>query len=141
MSANRQIKKLLKHNCQGHKKLKLLTLGCKVNQYETQAIREKFLNAGFEENNAEIADVCIINTCTVTAQADRESRRLIRRTIHINPKARIIVTGCYVEKDAQEILQISDRIQILPNQQKQYGISGYHGHERRRSKAFSKSGI
>jgi len=112
------------------KKISLFTLGCKVNQYETQALREQFLRAGFEENNGAAADVYIINTCTVTHHADRESRRLIRKALHSNPKAKIIVTGCYVENDASEILQISDKIQLLPNQQKQYGISAFCGHER-----------
>ncbi|MCQ9208243.1 MAG: tRNA (N(6)-L-threonylcarbamoyladenosine(37)-C(2))-methylthiotransferase MtaB [Omnitrophica bacterium] len=135
------------------KKIKLFTLGCKVNQYETQGIREKFLNAGFRENNSEKTDVYIINTCTVTRQADRESRHLIRKALKVNPEAKVIVTGCYVEKDADELLQISDRIQIIPNQQKHrivdflsltrykrlatsdrsfipLSISEFHGHER-----------
>lgn len=153
MSANRSIKKLLKYNYKGRKKIKLFTLGCKVNQYESQALREQLLSAGFAENNSEIADLYIINTCTVTAQADRESRHLVRKALKLNPKARIIVTGCYVEKDAHEILQISERIQIIPNQQKQrivdfleftddgqwtmddgafipLQISDFHGHQR-----------
>ncbi|MBL7085057.1 MAG: tRNA (N(6)-L-threonylcarbamoyladenosine(37)-C(2))-methylthiotransferase MtaB [Candidatus Omnitrophica bacterium] len=100
------------------KKVKFFTLGCKVNQYETQSLREQFLNAGFRENSTEKADIYLINTCTVTHHADRESRRLIRKAIHSNPKSKVIVTGCYVEKDAQEILEISGRIQIIPNQQK-----------------------
>lgn len=100
------------------KRVRLLTLGCKVNQYETQAIREEFLSRGYRENHTKAADVYVINTCTVTHQADRDSRRLIRRALHYNPKSRIVVTGCYVERDACEILQISDRIRIIPNQQK-----------------------
>ena len=98
--------------------MKFYTLGCKVNQYETQALREKFLYAGFRENNSEIADVYIINTCTVTARADRESCRLIRRLLRSNPNSKIIVTGCYIEKDAANILSISSKIQIVPNRQK-----------------------
>ena len=100
------------------KQVKFYTLGCKVNQYETQGIREQLLNAGFGENHSEIADIYIINTCTVTVQADSESRRLIRKALRSNPKAKIIVTGCYVKKDAEEILRISERIRIVPNQQK-----------------------
>ncbi|MBU4140336.1 MAG: MiaB/RimO family radical SAM methylthiotransferase, partial [Candidatus Omnitrophica bacterium] len=103
---------------QCNKRVKFYTLGCKVNQYETQAIREKFLYAGFRENNSEIADVYIVNTCTVTARADRESRRLIRRLLRSNPDSKIIVTGCYIEKDAAEILSISNKIRIVPNRQK-----------------------
>ena len=100
------------------KRVKFYTLGCKVNQYETQGLREQFLKAGFRENNTEKTDIYIINTCTVTAQADSKSRHLIRKALQSNPKSEIIVTGCYVEKDASEILKISDRIQIVPNQQK-----------------------
>lgn len=98
--------------------IKFYTLGCKVNQYETQGIREQLLNAGFRENNSETSDIYIINTCTVTAQADRESRRLIRKALYSNPHAKIIATGCLVEKDAQQIRGISDKIHIVPNQQK-----------------------
>ena len=101
------------------RKVKFFTLGCKVNQYETQGIREQFLSAGFGENNInKPADIYIINTCTVTHQADRGSRRLIKKTIRFNPQAKIIVTGCLVERDAHQILQISDQIQIVPNHQK-----------------------
>ena len=103
---------------QCNKRVKFYTLGCKVNQYETQGIREKFLYAGFRENNSEIADVYIVNTCTVTARADRESRRLIRKALRSNLKSKIVVTGCYIEKDASELLRISDRVQIVPNRQK-----------------------
>jgi len=103
---------------QCNKRVKFYTLGCKVNQYETQAIREKFLYAGFKENNSEIADVYIVNTCTVTARADRESRRLIRRLLRSNPDSKIIATGCYIEKDAAKILSISNKTRIVPNCQK-----------------------
>jgi threonylcarbamoyladenosine tRNA methylthiotransferase MtaB len=98
--------------------VKFYTLGCKVNQYETQALREQLLDAGFEENIHKIADICIINTCTVTSQADAESRRIVRKALRHNPNSKIIVTGCWVERDAQEIQRICDRIQIVPNYQK-----------------------
>lgn len=100
------------------KKIKFYTLGCKVNQYETQGLREQFLKAGFRENNTEKTDIYVINTCTVTARADSESRHLIRKALKSDPKAQVIATGCYVEMDVEEILQISDRIQIVPNRQK-----------------------
>lgn len=100
------------------KRVRLFTLGCKVNQYETQAIREKFLSRGYREVHTKTADVYVINTCTVTHQADRDSRRLIRRALHCSPQSKIVVTGCYVESDACEILQISDRIQVIPNRKK-----------------------
>lgn len=81
-------------------------------------MRERLLNAGFAENNNEPADIYIVNTCTVTAQADRESRRLIRRALRLNSRAKVIVTGCYIQKDARETLKISSKVLIVPNQQK-----------------------
>ena len=99
-------------------KVKFFTLGCKVNQYETQGLRERLLRAGYRENNSQRADVYIINTCTVTEQADRESCRLVRKALRENPRSKIIVTGCLVEKNAREVLQLSDRVQIIPQHQK-----------------------
>jgi len=86
-------------------KVCLKTLGCKVNQYETQGIREDFLKAGYQEVEGS-ADLYIINTCTVTAEADREARALIRSCRRENPKAKIVVTGCYAQKDEKEILAL-----------------------------------
>ena len=80
------------------------TLGCKVNQYETQSIREDFVKVGYRELKfGESCDVYVINTCTVTAKTDKESRRIIREVHRRNPQARIVVTGCYVECDEDEI--------------------------------------
>jgi threonylcarbamoyladenosine tRNA methylthiotransferase MtaB len=81
------------------KTVKFYTLGCKVNQYDTQSIRERFLSRGFRQvNNGGSADYCLINTCTVTQQADRKSWAAIRQSIKRNPQAKVIVTGCLVEK-------------------------------------------
>ena len=80
------------------------TLGCKVNQYETESMREKFSKAGHVvvgEND--IADAYIINTCTVTALADRKSRQYIRKMKKLNPKAIVLVTGCYVQVSPDEV--------------------------------------
>jgi len=83
------------------------TLGCKVNQYESDAIAQSLKNAGYillhgEEN----ADVCIINTCAVTQKAAMQSRQAIRQANRNNPGARIIVTGCYAQVDPFEIKKI-----------------------------------
>jgi threonylcarbamoyladenosine tRNA methylthiotransferase MtaB len=110
-------------------RFRIFTLGCKVNQYESQAIREQLLTAGLEESNSNQADIYVVNTCTVTARADRESCCLIRKAIRSN-KAKVIVTGCLVENDAQKILQISDKLQIVPNRLKPLKISGFKGRER-----------
>lgn len=80
------------------------TLGCKVNHYETEAIREAFVSRGAETaGEEEFADVYIINTCTVTGIADRKSRQYIRRVKRINPDALIVVTGCYAQVEPEEL--------------------------------------
>jgi len=95
------------------------TLGCKVNQYETQLIKEQFSNSGFEEVSFDVpADIYVINTCTVTARSDAESRRLIRKAARENPKAKIVVTGCYPELDSGEVEKISDNLLIVKNSEK-----------------------
>lgn len=80
------------------------TLGCKVNQYETQAMRELFLDAGYEEAGfTERADVYVINTCSVTSLSDRKSRQMIGRARRTNPDAVIVAAGCYAQTAAEEV--------------------------------------
>jgi len=96
--------------------VKFFTLGCKVNQYETQAIREQFLKAGFTELNDQLpADVCVINTCTVTHRADADSLNFIRRAKRENPSAQLIVTGCLAELDEERIKKAVARSLIVKN--------------------------
>ena len=79
-------------------KIAFHTLGCKVNHYETEAIKEAFVSRGAEiVSEDEAADVYIINTCTVTNIADRKSRQFIRRAKKANPDAIVVVTGCYAQ--------------------------------------------
>ena len=100
-------------------KIKVETLGCKVNQYESELIREQFINAGCKEGTkGQPADICIINTCTVTTKTDAESRRLIRKFLRENPDSKIVVTGCYAELDKEEIEKISSRLLIFSNSEK-----------------------
>ncbi len=74
----------------------IITLGCKVNQYESEAIAEAFAARGAEILSPDLpCDVYVINTCTVTAESDRKAGQLIRRAAHLNPDARILVTGCF----------------------------------------------
>ena len=76
----------------------IYTLGCKVNQYESEAIAEGLASRGFSVVPfSEVCDAYIINTCTVTAESDRKARQLIRRAIKNNPTAYILVTGCMAE--------------------------------------------
>ncbi len=84
-----------------------LTLGCRVSQYETEAIRERMLSLGFLDTpKGEAADCVLINTCTVTAEADRKSAKAIRRAIRENPQAVILVIGCYSEASSEEVAAI-----------------------------------
>ncbi|MEG0292205.1 MAG: tRNA (N(6)-L-threonylcarbamoyladenosine(37)-C(2))-methylthiotransferase MtaB [Anaerovoracaceae bacterium] len=83
------------------------TLGCKVNQYETEAIKENFVKNGYSvvgEND--FSDVYVINTCTVTSLADRKSRQYIRKMKKINPESIVVVTGCYAQVNGEEVSEI-----------------------------------
>ena len=85
----------------------LYTLGCKVSQYETEAIGERFEERGFTVRPfGEICDAYVINTCTVTAESDRKSRQIIRRALSANPDAVVAVVGCYSQRSPEEILKI-----------------------------------
>jgi len=87
--------------------IKFFTLGCKVNQYDTQSIRERFLSKGFQEAETnKQPDYFLVNTCTVTSGADQKSRNIIRRCIQSAPKAKVIVTGCLAEKDSSQLKKI-----------------------------------
>jgi threonylcarbamoyladenosine tRNA methylthiotransferase MtaB len=89
------------------KRVAFYTLGCKVNQYDTQTLVRLFKERGYQEVDFhEEADVYAINTCTVTAVGDKKSRQAIRRAIRRNPEAVILVTGCYAQTQPEEILKI-----------------------------------
>ncbi len=100
------------------------TLGCKVNQQETEAVLEFFRLQGYSVRDfAETADVYLINTCTVTHLGDRKSRQMIRRARRQNPHALVVVMGCYAQRAPDEIMEIpgvdlivgnQDRAQIMP---------------------------
>lgn len=102
------------------KTVKFFTLGCKVNQYDTQIIREQFLNYGFQEiKDSLAADMYIINTCTVTHRADSGSLNYIRKAQRENPQAKIIVTGCLAELDGDKINKIDGINLIIKNKDKE----------------------
>ena len=83
------------------------TLGCKVNQYETEGIWQSFKDQGYERVDFEaIADIYVINTCTVTNTGDKKSRQVIRRAIRKNPEAVVCVTGCYAQVSPGEVMEI-----------------------------------
>ncbi len=85
------------------------TLGCKVNQYETEALKEQFKSAGYEIVSEDaFADVYVINTCTVTNMSDRKSRQYIRKMKRVNPSAVVAVTGCYAQVSPEEVAAMED---------------------------------
>ena len=89
------------------------TLGCKVNQYETEALIELFKNKGYEiVTFGEYADVYVINTCTVTNLGDRKSRQMIRKAKKINPSSIVAVVGCYVQVAPEKVESI-DEVNII----------------------------
>lgn len=95
------------------------TLGCKVNQYETEQIIDGLLESGFSlVQTDEPVDIFVINSCTVTRESDKKSRQAIRRAIRNNPESFIIVTGCYTEKDSGEVLAIPGVDLIIKNREK-----------------------
>lgn len=95
------------------------TLGCKVNQYETEAMRALFVDAGYTPVSFdEVADVYVINTCTVTNLGDRKSRQMIRRATRKNPDACVVVTGCYAQTAPQEVSAIEGVRLVLGTRQR-----------------------
>ncbi len=90
------------------------TLGCKVNQYETNAMIEQFIKAGYTiKNFTEKADIYIINTCTVTNMADRKSRQMLRKVKEHNPEGILVACGCYAQVAKEELEKISEINLIL----------------------------
>ena len=84
------------------KRFFIATLGCKVNSFESELIADKLTGQGYRRvGRHDPADLCLINTCTVTAEADRQARQLVRRVVRNNPEAWIVVTGCYAQMEAR----------------------------------------
>lgn len=97
----------------------LYTLGCKVSQYETEALREEFIRRGFEARDfSDVCDVYVINTCTVTAESDRKSRQFIRRAIKQNPNAKVLVMGCYTQRSPREVFEIEGVSAVIGTEDK-----------------------
>jgi len=101
------------------KKVAIATLGCKTNQFESAAITEQFTTAGYcIVPFTEAADIYVVNSCTVTARTDSETRRLIRRARRLNPKARIVATGCYAQVSPDELSRMPEVDVVLGNVEK-----------------------
>ena len=101
------------------KKVAFCTLGCKVNQYETDAMNELFAARGYETVDfGECADIYVINTCTVTNMADRKSRQMLHRAKKRNPEAVVAAVGCYVQAAGEKLLEDGRVDLIVGNNQK-----------------------
>ena len=101
------------------KTFELKTLGCKVNQYESQALRERLLGLGFKESPNQGADICIVNTCSVTQRAETDSLKAVRAFNRNNPQAKIFVTGCSAQNSPEIISRINGVQAVLGNDKKE----------------------
>src|SRR3954452_25465026 len=109
-------------------KLRTATLGCKVNQYETEFVREGLLGAGYEDAvDDEIAELCIVNTCTVTNEGDAKSRQTIRRMARRNPGAKIVVMGCYATRAPEEVAALPGVSQVVTDKRELPDLLGRFG--------------
>lgn len=105
-----------------------VTLGCKVNQYETQYVREGLERAGLREaHDDEAADLCVVNTCTVTAEGDAKSRQTIRRLAAENPGTRIVVMGCYATRAPKEVASLPGVAEVVTDKRELPDLLGRFG--------------
>lgn len=106
------------------KKFKVVTLGCRTNQYESQAYSDQLSAMGYQQaGEDEPAEICIVNTCTVTESADSSSRHQIRNLARQNPGARIIVTGCLAERAPEELKNLPGVDLLVSNKEKENLLS------------------
>ncbi len=105
---------------ENQKKFKVVTLGCRTNQYESQAYADQLLALGYlQAGEGEEADVCIVNTCTVTESADSSSRYQIRHLARENPGSKLVVTGCLAERLPDEIQAMPEVSLVVSNKEKE----------------------
>src|SRR5438445_11905669 len=96
--------------------VRLVTLGCKVNQYETQYVKELLEANGYAEAEAgRAADLCVVNTCTVTAEVDAKSRQAVRRLHRDHPHAAIVGTGCYATREPETVARLPGVAKVVPD--------------------------
>ena len=96
-----------------------ITLGCKVNQYETNAMTQQFIEKGYEVvDHTQKADIYIVNTCTVTNMSDRKSRQMLRRVKELNKEAIVVACGCYAQVAKEELEKIEEINLVLGNNEK-----------------------
>ena len=123
---------------------RLVTLGCKVNQYETQYVKEMLELAGYAEAvDGRPADLCVVNTCTVTHEGDAKSRQTVRRLHRHNPAAPIVVMGCYATRDPGTVRRLPGVVRVVEDKARLVeefaefgvvaapaGVSRFDGHQR-----------
>ena len=101
------------------KTVAFITLGCKVNQYETNAMTQQFIEKGYKVvDHTKEADIYIVNTCTVTNMSDRKSRQMLRRVKELNKKAIVVACGCYAQVAKEELEKIEEINLVLGNNEK-----------------------
>ena len=110
-------------------RIKVATLGCKVNQYETELVRQGLQRAGYNDcGENESADLCVVNTCTVTNEGDAKSRQVVRRMHRDNPDAKIVVMGCYATRAPDEVAKLPGVVEViedkreLPDLMSRFGV-------------------
>lgn len=110
---------MIDHSIFQNKTAAYYTLGCKLNFAETSAIGRQLYNAGITRvRKGQKADICVINTCSVTELADKKGRQAIRKAIHENPNAFVVVTGCYAQLKPDDIAEIEGVDLVLGAEQK-----------------------
>jgi threonylcarbamoyladenosine tRNA methylthiotransferase MtaB len=108
--------------------LRTVTLGCKVNQYETEYVRQGLLEVGYRDAGpGEQADLCLVNTCTVTGEGDSKSRQVIRRLARCNPQARIVVMGCYATRAPEEVAALPGVVEVITDKRELPDLLGRLG--------------
>lgn len=126
------------------KKFKIVSLGCRTNQYEAQGYYDQLTRLGYSEaKEGEEAEVCVVNTCTVTENADKESRHAVKQFAKKNPQSKIFVTGCASDGDVEGFLQLprvsavkrngeKERLleELAPDQLPEFTISQFNAHTR-----------
>ncbi|HEX7794388.1 MAG TPA: MiaB/RimO family radical SAM methylthiotransferase [Vicinamibacterales bacterium] len=99
-------------------KYSVITFGCRVNQADSLGFEEDFLARGDMPASPEESDVVVVNTCSVTSSADQAARQTIRRVARVNPRAKIIVTGCYATRRPDEVASLPNVLRVVPNSHK-----------------------
>jgi threonylcarbamoyladenosine tRNA methylthiotransferase MtaB len=103
------------------------TLGCKVNTYDTHAIETQFKALGYElVDSPDAAQISVLNTCSVTENADKEARYLLRKFRRENPDAVVVATGCYAQTDSQKLVEMDEVDLVFPNQSKDLMVQSAH---------------